>query len=482
MRDILEVKQIEKKIKKDEIKNQDNEVNNDKISKNSQKNKKNRIISGLSIAVSVLALSTLGLGIGLGLSQSYSMSYQNKLESVYKSNFFSMLDSVNNLDTKLSKITASNSSTFQRKTLLEASKNANEAEISVSFLPLSQQDIEDTIHLVNQISGYTATLSEKIASGGVISSEEMNSLNKILQVVRVLKIKLNDFARKLDEGLSILDYSMNIDSNGNLFSKSLALNIKNDVEYPTMIYDGPFSDSVVNSPIKGLKGEKVSKSVALKKIQSTMKNITDINFDCETKGKFETYNYIATNSDNEKLFIQSTCIGGNILTINGNGKNGKEEIDFNEAKNLALKFVADNGIKEAEVVWFDSIDNDIYFNIAPVKKDIILYPDLIKVKVNLTTGTIIGYDATSYYTNHTERNLAKGRETFNSAERKVQKDFKILGSRYVLTPLDYNREVVCIEVEAEKNNGTYYFYYNCLTGELENILKVIETDNGNLLM
>ena len=54
--------------------------------------------------------------------------------------------------------------------------------------------------------------------------------------------------------------------------------------------------------------------------------------------------------------------------------------------------------------------------------------------------------------------------------------------RWVLSPLDYNREVVCMEVEANGEDGKYYFFFNGASGELENVQKVIETDNGNLLM
>ena len=111
-----------------------------------------------------------------------------------------------------------------------------------------------------------------------------------------------------------------------------------------------------------------------------------------------------------------------------------------------------------------------------------LYPDLVKVKINMVTGTIVGYDATSYFTNHTDRSLSKGGLTVDDVKGKVPERFEIVSSRKVLSPLDYNREVVCIEIEALDNESTYYFYFNAQTGDVENVLKVIKTDNGNLLM
>jgi len=416
------------------------------------------------------------------VNEGQKMSYKQELENVYENNFYDLVESVNNLENRVSKIVNSTSSNYQRKTLLEASKNASEAEISVSYLPFSQSDIQQTIRMVNQISGYTSTLAEKLVAGESLTEEEISTLENIHQNLIELKVQLNEFARKLNEGYSILDSSANLDSGTNEFSRTLSNMKNNDVEYPTMIYDGPFSDSVVNSPVKGLKGNRVNKEEAKENAEKYFKNAAIVDYEGETKGRFETYNFRLTNADEEMLYIQITQIGGHILTVSGAGREGEENIDKAAAKEIALEFASENGIEDGEVVWSDQIGNDFYLNIAPKESGIILYPDLVKVKVNLTSGTIVGYDATSYFTNHVERKLSKGSLTQSTALGKVPSYFEIIQSRLVLSPLDYNREVVCFEVEATRDDGKYYFYFNVDNGELENVLKVIETDNGNLLM
>lgn len=443
--------------------------------------KKNGVIVGLAIATGVLSLSTIGFGIAFGIADGYAMKYQTDLENVYNENFYSLLDSVNNLETKLSK-TLSASGSYQRKLLLEASQNASEAEVSISQLPLSQGDIQDTIKLVNQISGYTSTLADELVEGGTLSNEEIATLENVYQSVLQLKQQLNDFAKRLDNGYSILDGSLDVDSNANDFTRSLSLLKNNDIEYPTMIYDGPFSDSVVNSEVKGLSGSEVDKTQAGENVLKFFKNSATLDYEGETKGRFETFNYRVTSSDNEMLYVQVSKIGGHILTISGAGRDGRASIDMEGAKDIAVKFATDNGIENAEVVWSDSIKNDVYLNIAPKVNGIILYPDLVKVKVNMVSGTIVGYDATPYFTNHISRSLSKGTLTLSDAKGKVPSDFEIVNARVVLSPLDYNREVVCVEVEADKGSNTYYFYYNVENGDLENVLKVIQTEDGNLLM
>ena len=456
-------------------------TNQNNATKNTSRKGK-RAITALAITTAVLGATTIGFGVAYGMAQGSANQYKLELENVYNDNFYNLLESVNNLETKISKTLSASSSTYQRKTLLEASKNASEASISISGLPLSQNDIQDTVKLVNQISGYTSILADKLAEGESLTEEEMFSLQNVHQSVLDLKNQLNEFARKLNSGYSIVDSSMNVDTEGNEFSTTLSSLKSVDIEYPTMIYDGPFSDSVVNSAVKGLSGSAVSKEESLSKIEKLFSNSVRTDFEGETNGKFETYNYRMVNSDDEMLFIKVTKIGGHILTISGSGREGEVTIDYNVASDLAVKFAKENGIKNPQIVWSDSIDEDIYLNIAPTENGIILYPDLVKVKINMVSGTIVGYDATPYFTNHIDRNISKGSLTKSQAIGYLPSTFDIVSTRWVLSPLDYNREVVCMEVEADGNDGKYYFFFNGSSGELENVQKVIETDNGSLLM
>ncbi len=483
MNDILETKKTSKKIRSQEMQDSilmpENEKNRQKDKKIS---KKNKIITGLSIATALLAVSTIGLGVGFAVSDSQAMRYKTELENSYQSNFYSLVDSVNNLETKISKTINSTTSDYQRKTLLEASKNASEAEIAVASLPFSQNDIQETVKMVNQISGYTSTLAEKLAEGESLNNDDISTLEDIEQSVLSLKNQLTGFANKINGGYSIVEASMDIDTETNSFSRSLASLKDNDVEYPTMIYDGPFSDSVTNTTVKGLSGDNVTKSEAKTNIEKYFKSGASATYVGETNGKFKTYNFNVKNSSDENLFVQVTKVGGHVLTISGAGNNGQATIDIESAKKIATDFASQNGIENPQVVWSDSIKNDVYLNIAPTSQNIVLYPDLVKVKINLVRGDIIGYDATSYFTNHVDRTLSKGSLSIDDAKAKVPSKFTIQNARYVLSPLDFNREVVCVEVEAKEQDNTFYFYYNVENGKLENVLKVIETDNGNLLM
>ena len=338
---------------------------------------KKAAIIALAVTTGVLGATTIGFGIGYGITQSQATSYGNRLEAVYQKNFYELVDSVNNTEIKLSKILNSSSRTYQKKLLEEISKNATESEVSIASLPLSQSDINDSVRLVNQVSGYTSTLAEKLAKGQNLTGQEMQSLEEIYDSMASIKAQLNKFSRKMQSGYSILDNSMDLNTKGSAFSTEL-MKKDVDIKYPTMIYDGPFSDSVTETKVKGLKGETVSKGKAEEIVQKQFKNTAEIKFEGETKGRFETYNFRIKNSDSEMLYVQISKIGGHILTISGAGKDGDATIDLDSAKDLAVQFAKENGIENAQVVWSDQIKEDVYLNIAPISNGIVLYPDVEK--------------------------------------------------------------------------------------------------------
>lgn len=247
--------------------------NNEKYSEKTQKRRKN-IIRSLAVATAILGVTTIGFAIGYGIEKNNADEYKSELSNVYNSNFYSLLDSVNNLENKLTKTLNASSSTYQRKTLLEASKNASEAEIAVASLPFNQYEVEQTIKMVNQISGYTSTLADKL-SDGRLSEEDYQSLSEIHTAVSALQQDLNDMARKLNNGYSILEASREKVEDSQEFSLSTFKD--NDVQYPSMIYDGPFSDSVVDSQVKGLVGKRFQKRKHRKTCKKTLRILRALN-------------------------------------------------------------------------------------------------------------------------------------------------------------------------------------------------------------
>ena len=438
----------------------------------------------LTIATIILSIAVITLGILYGISISSSIKYQTSLENVYQKNFYELVDEVNNAETKLNKILVSNSNEYRAKLLKEVSKNANEAQTRLNMLPYSINGLSDTITFVNKLSGYTETLAQNLDNGKSLSNDNVATLEKVYNSVVDIKKYLNTMSKQMWDGYSITDSSLKMDGDYNYLTRKLTAMNGADVEYPTMIYDGPFSDSQLNKEVKGLNFTDVSMEVAKNNLGKILTDIPaeDLNFSGESNGHFQTYDFTYQNDEGKYIFAQMTKKGGKLLTLSCPNIYNNKKIELANAEKIATDFVNRNGINDVTVVWSDIVGDDAYINLAPKISGVIIYPDLIKVKVDLDKGDVLGYEASSYYMNHTERKILPARLSESSARQMVNSSLKIKECKLALIPLEYDREVLCYEFTCNMEGSTYYVYINALNGIEENILKVVNTDNGNLLM
>ena len=438
----------------------------------------------LIIVTIILSIAVVALGILYGISLSSLNNFQTSLENVYQKNFYELVDEVNNAETKLNKVLASNSNTYRSKLLKEVSKNASEAQTRLNMLPYSINGLSDTISFVNQLSGYTETLAKSLDKGEKIDGKDQETLEKVYESVVNIKKSLNSMSKQMWEGYNITSSSLKLDGDYNSLTSDMSAMNGEDIEYPTMIYDGPFSDSQVNKEVKGLNFSEVSMETAKNNLGKILTNISvdNLKFNGESSGHFQTYDFSYEDENGVYTFAQVTKKGGKLLTLSSQNIYKTKKLELANAEKIALDFAKKAGIDSMKVVWSDVVGDDAFINLAPVIDGVIIYPDLVKVKVDLAKGDVLGFEASSYYMNHVNRKILPTRITESVAKAKIYSGLYVKDSRLALIPLEYGEEVLCYEFICSMNGNTYYVYINAVNGAEENILKVIQTDNGNLLM
>ena len=438
----------------------------------------------LIIVTIILSIAVVALGILYGISLSSLNNFQTSLENVYQKNFYELVDEVNNAETKLNKVLASNSNTYRSKLLKEVSKNASEAQTRLNMLPYSINGLSDTISFVNQLSGYTETLAKSLDKGEKIDEKDQETLEKVYESVVNIKKSLNSMSKQMWEGYNITSSSLKLDGDYNSLTSDMSAMNGEDIEYPTMIYDGPFSDSQVNKEVKGLNFSEVSMETAKNNLGKILTNISvdNLKFNGESSGHFQTYDFSYEDENGVYTFAQVTKKGGKLLTLSSQNIYKTKKLELANAEKIALDFAKKAGIESMKVVWSDVVGDDAFINLAPVIDGVIIYPDLVKVKVDLTKGDVLGFEASSYYMNHVNRKILPARITESVAKAKIYSGLYVKDSRLALIPLEYGEEVLCYEFICSMNGNTYYVYINAVNGAEENILKVVQTDNGNLLM
>ena len=95
---------------------------------------------------------------------------------------------------------------------------------------------------------------------------------------------------------------------------------------------------------------------------------------------------------------------------------------------------------------------------------------------------VFGLEGTSYYLNHTNRDIASAKINSEQALNSVNQDFMVEEIRLALIPKGNDKEVLTYEISGENQDGYYFVYINATNGQEEQIFKVIDTEQGQLLI
>lgn len=437
----------------------------------------------------IITLSVIGAIIGTVVGSvlyidkaNEANNYKSQLEYVYQQNFYELVDNVNNIESNLSKLTVSTDKTMQNQYLSKVSTLSSNAQDNISVLPIEHNAINETITYLNTLGGYTSTLQTHIVDGKSLNMDELDQIDELLDTSKKVKTELNKLSVMISSNnYSIIDNSSNYSSNASRFNNEWANFNNGNIEYPQLIYDGPFSDSVIHKEIKGLSQNEITQTQAYVKMQEWFKDFK-IEYSGKTSGgDFDTYNYTLT-QNKDIYYAQVSVRDGMLLQLNSGQEAEMDNYTEEECCTLALEFAKNLGYENLDVVWSTLSDNFTYVNLAPMQSGVILYPDEIKVKVSNTTGKVVGWEAKSWAYNHTERKDLTPIIKKEEAQKSVSPEMDIRAVKLTITPNEFVGETLCWEFMCVYDASTYYVYIDAKTGMQSQILKVIETDDGSLLM
>ena len=111
---------------------------------------------------------------------------------------------------------------------------------------------------------------------------------------------------------------------------------------------------------------------------------------------------------------------------------------------------------------------------------VVMYPDLIKVKVALDDGSILGIETTGYLNSHYTREILQNLITEEKAKEVINKELEILSTNLAMIPTEWKTEVLCWEFKGKVDGNEFLVYINAETGKEEDILVIVNTPDGTL--
>ena len=438
-------------------------------------NKTGRVMTALAI------IFGSGLIVFLCLFLSFwstTNNYKKQLENTYMKSFYEMVDNVNSLEVNLSKIVATNNIDSQRELLSGIYETCMVAVTNINNLPIANDKLSEINSLINTTGGFSYSLLLNNYKGNLIGDRDFKQIENIYDNILELKYDINSYMQNLKYDYSIIDDIDFKDGSGSEFSAGIIGSESADKKVPSLIYDGPFSDTVINKEIKGLDSKIYSQEEVYQYV-SGIYSSTSVEYIGDTTGKFATYNY-KVNSDNP-LYVSVTKQGCMLLGINAMGVGSGRAISVEEGMGVAEGFADSLGFEKMYTVWHQQVNNILYVNLAPIIDKVIYYSDLIKVKVDLCDGVVIGWEATGYATNHVDRQFSSSIGIVEASEN-ISPLLKIVERNLCIIPDKFVGELSAYEFICEWEDYTYYIYIYSNSGAEVNILRVVDTSNGNLLM
>lgn len=456
----------------------------DKKAKKEEKKRqkqKSKGFGGWLAAVISLGVVSLVLASVLTYTLMMPTATDTMLESSYQKSFYSTVEQVDNIDLNLSKILASKDQNAVQKYLVDTAINSELAENEIQQLPLRDQSKEYIAKMINQIGDYAKYLNNKLVDGEPLTAKDRENLQNLYYANLDFKEALQEVMRNMGSNYSFSDLEKA--TNKDVLLKSLDELQNLSVQYPELIYDGPFSDGQDEREIKGLSKNVVSFDEAKENFVKFFKeySFSKIESAGKTEGDIVCYNVEGT-VDGEKLYAQISERDGKLIMFSFAGSCEKVAIEREKAIENAQAFLENMGLKNMKEVWFNLSNNVYTINFAGEQNGVVLYPDLVKVRVCAETGKVIGIEAKTYYTNHTKRNIGVVTATKAQAQSQVLDEIQIETARLVVVPFGTKSEKLCYEFSGKYEGQTYYVYIDANTLHQVEMFKVIESTEGTLLM
>lgn len=433
-----------------------------------------RIIS-LSSAV-VLAAAVFSLKI-----ERENERYRTEIQNGYSYMLDELGSATNNISDILNKArfvtTPAQVSGIAARLLTEAELSKN----SLAQLPVSGE-LTSLNRFYSQVGNYAMSVSKSLITKGEISQKDTANIEllsdtaeRVAEIVNNSRVTYNNleyWASKLEDDIDNAVDSASLEN----FLGEIEDELK---DYPTLIYDGPYSDHILEKEPTLLRdtaqiSKKDGLSVAAKWSEAYK---SDLEFAGETKGRIHTYDYMG-----EGVTVSVTVAGGHTLFMRKERELGDILLNYEQSLDKAKRYLEKMGMTNLQETYYFESDGICTINFAFVDGKTICYTDLIKVGVAMDNGEIVFYESAGYISNHTNRAFETPKYTEEEAQALISSKLTVNNVKLALIPTDSVSEKRCYEFACTSGDGQEILVYiNTATLAEEEILILCKSDGGILV-
>lgn len=451
---------------------------------------KKRIIYTIVVTLIVVFSTTFAILMTLERTD-----YRNYLQGQYSKSMYELISAVENIEDNLSK--AAIVGTREQRMLIfgEIFRHAANASDKLHSLPVPQETLNETSKFVSQVGDFCYTLVRSSMEGKDLTDEQYNTIDTLSEQSYKLRENLNVVLGDINEGrvkwgeIRKKVTGVLAKEEENLVSEKFKGIQKQISQYPALIYDGPFSDNVLEITPKVNEEKEISKEEAVEKVRNIIgKDRVEKIEEKPSQGntKIDSYGFnvmIKGRKREETIAIDISKRGGKIIALLDNKVLGKPTIDEKQAVDIGAKYLGNIGYSNMIPTYSLKYEDNITVSYIYSMEDVLIYPDQIKLKISLDDGSVIGVEADKYLVAHSDkRQLPNVKITAEDGKKNVGKRLEINNIKLVVIPTEINTEVLCYEYSGSYKDNNFKVYINAETGDPQRIIKIINTPNGQLAM
>lgn len=437
--------------------------------------------------ISIIMLTVLCAVTGyyaFSLKEKYNINTSNN----YTEAFSNLVNYVNNVENYLAKAMIAKDNAHAAETLTQIWRDSGLAMVYLTRIPLQSEGLSQTEKFLNQVSDYSYSLSRKNIEGKGLVEDDFNNLKELHGYCVNLESTLNQLSEELYNG-TINWNSLNNETNINLAQAVDNMDVFTNIddnfnEYQGLIYDGAYSDHINKQEKVGLIGEEIDEKEAKEKIKEfigkeNVENITSNGF--LENAEISAYDFNIKMKDRKETYsVMISKKGGHIIESSLDREVVEEKISQTEANEIGKAYLADKGFESMKETYFIKQGNIVTINYAYNDNGVIVYPDLIKVRVALDNGEILGIETTGYLNSHYNREYIKPQIDIQEAKSKLNENLEIKSENMAIIPTEWKTEILCYEFKGSVEGKDFLVYINCQTGKEEDILVILDTPGGTL--
>jgi len=439
--------------------------------------KKHHIILYALLGLTVLTAALFGAEASVRANRT-----QQALEDTYVRHMLETQEQLQAIAAKLSKTPVASDARTQVELLSAISRQADGVVGGLTALPLSHAAMSDTIKFCNQLSEYTLGLALLSASGDEPSAE---ALGELMQLKNHCTLLLGQLATARE---SMLTESLHMATDASVFYDEAQLDARpleqvadpdHGMEYPSMVYDGAFSDARRTGAPRGLQRTMADQQQAVEiarqfigaeRVQSAEPGVS-------VGGVLPSHGVTLTLTDGVVINAEVTQQGGQMLWMMPERAAFEPKLTLEECTQAAQAFLSSRGYPPMEPGFYQVYDGLAVIDFIALQDGVLLYPDQIKLQLRMDTGEVVGLESSQYLMNHTQRAALAPALTQEQALANISPLLQVQRVRLCVIP-DGDGERLCYEITGLYGDQTYMVYIDAATGEEADVLLMVDGAQG----